>query len=118
MAPRLRHIVVLQCAKLQGRQVVDRGRRQGDGHGDGDEDGGQDDLGEEGAPVAGDVVEALDDDGLEVVEQQQVWLQHVASPAPPAGCAESRWRLKAKQRRMPLIVTHFAMPPYTACHPW
>ena len=80
MAPRLRHIVVLQRAKLQGRQVVDRGRCQGDGHGNGDEDGGQDDLGEEGAPVAGDVVEAFDDDGLEVVEQQQVWLQHVASP--------------------------------------
>ena len=81
MAPRLSHIEVLQRAQLQGGQVIHRGRSQGHRHGDGDEDGGEDDLGEEGAPVAGDVVEALDDDGFEVVQQQKVGLEHVA-PSP------------------------------------
>lgn len=81
MSAGLCHVVVLQRAKLQGWQIIHRGCRQGDGHGYGNEDGRQDDLGEEGAPVAGDVVEAFDDDSLEVVEQQQVWLQHVASPS-------------------------------------
>lgn len=75
----MRYIVVLQGAEFNGRQVINRGGSQGDSHCDGNKDGWQDDLGEERAPVAGDVVESLDNDSLEVAKQQEVWLQHVTA---------------------------------------
>ena len=81
VAPGPGHVVVLGRAQFENGQVVERGRCQRHGHRYGNEDGRQDDLREEAAPVAHDVVEALDDDGAEVVQQKELGAQHVAAPA-------------------------------------
>lgn len=73
------HVQVLYGAQLKWRHVVDGRRRQGYGHGYGNKDGRKNDLWEKTAPVARDVVETLDDDGLEMVGQKQLGMHHVGA---------------------------------------